>query len=155
MSVQTTLFGYKNVLHVYLPLSSSPGMTISYFCHDAKRGGRGPSLNVIMTLIVWKCPFNRSFSPWRFISSCIYSLTLLSMQLQIGLRNFLFGGKTVSITKSSKSKFIATPIGIQHNADFKCWFYRLNMEVKNTVQVQHIRACANVKRRASTYPFMQ
>ena len=58
------------------------------------------------------------------------SLTLLSMQLQIGLRNFFFGGKTVSITKSSKSKFIATPIGIQHNADFKCWFYRLNMEVK-------------------------
>ena len=45
MSVQTT--------HVYLPLSSSPGMTISYFCHDAKGGGGGggPRLNVIMTLI--------------------------------------------------------------------------------------------------------
>ena len=61
MSVQTTLFSYKNVLHVYLPLSSSPGMTISYFCHDAKRGwGRGPRYNVIMMLIflqiVWKCP---------------------------------------------------------------------------------------------------
>jgi len=27
------------VLHVYLPLSSSPGMTISYFCHDTKRRG--------------------------------------------------------------------------------------------------------------------
>ena len=41
MSVQTTLFGYKNVLHVYLPMSSSPGTTISYFCHDAKRRGEG------------------------------------------------------------------------------------------------------------------
>ena len=50
MSVQTTLFGNKNVLHVYLPLSSSPGMTISYFCHDAKRRrGGDPRLNVIMT----------------------------------------------------------------------------------------------------------
>ena len=62
-SVQMTLFGYKNVLHVYLPLSSSPGMTISYFCHDAKRrGGGGPRLNVIMMLIfkkiVWKCPIS-------------------------------------------------------------------------------------------------
>ena len=37
MSVQTALFGYKDVLHVYLPLST--GMTISYFCHDAKRRG--------------------------------------------------------------------------------------------------------------------
>ena len=42
-------------------MSSSQGMTISYFCHDAKRrGGGGPRLNVIMTLIkkkkVWKCP---------------------------------------------------------------------------------------------------
>ena len=46
MSVQTT--------HVYLPLSSSPGMTISYFCRDAKRGGGGPRLNVIMTLIFKK-----------------------------------------------------------------------------------------------------
>ena len=25
--------------HVYLPLSSSSGMTNSYFCHDAKGGG--------------------------------------------------------------------------------------------------------------------
>ena len=58
---------FFNVLLVYLPLSSSsPSMTISYFCHDAKRrgggggGGGGPRLNVIMTLIfkkiVWKCP---------------------------------------------------------------------------------------------------
>ena len=54
MLVQMTLLGYKNVLHVYLPLSSSPGMTISCLCHDAKRGGRGgggPRFNVIMTLI--------------------------------------------------------------------------------------------------------
>ena len=29
MSVETTLFGYKNVLHVYPPLSSSPA-TIKY-----------------------------------------------------------------------------------------------------------------------------
>ena len=41
MSVQTSLLGYKNVLHVYLQLSSSPGMTISCRCHDAKRGGGG------------------------------------------------------------------------------------------------------------------
>ena len=27
------------MVHEYLPLSS--GMTISYFCHDAKRGGEG------------------------------------------------------------------------------------------------------------------
>ena len=40
-----------NVLHVYLPLYSIPGMTISYICHDAKEGGRGPRLNVIMMLI--------------------------------------------------------------------------------------------------------
>ena len=41
MSVQMMLFGYKNVLHVYLPLSSTPGMTISYFCHEVKRRGEG------------------------------------------------------------------------------------------------------------------
>ena len=40
-----------NDLHVYLPLSSGPGMTISSLsCHDAKGGG-GPGLNVIMMLI--------------------------------------------------------------------------------------------------------
>ena len=55
MLVQTTLFGYKNVLHVYHCLHI-PGMTVSYFCHDAKLeggggGGGGPRLNVIMTLI--------------------------------------------------------------------------------------------------------
>ena len=41
-------------------------MTISYFCHDAKREGGGgvggPRLNFIMTLIfleiVWKCPLS-------------------------------------------------------------------------------------------------
>ena len=49
-----TPFGYKNVLRVYLPLSSSPGTTISYFCHDAsaKRGGG----DVIMTLIFLEVP---------------------------------------------------------------------------------------------------
>ena len=52
MELRTIFF---NVLHVYLPLSSSPGMTISYFCHDAKRrGGGGPRLNVIMMLITKK-----------------------------------------------------------------------------------------------------
>ena len=58
MSVQMT--------HVYLPLSSSPGMTISYFCHDAKRGwggGGGQRLNVKMTQIFKKkfgsVPLNR------------------------------------------------------------------------------------------------
>ena len=30
-----------NVLRVYLPLPSSQGMTITYFCHDAKGGGGG------------------------------------------------------------------------------------------------------------------
>ena len=48
MSVQMTL------IHVYLPLSSSAGMTISYFCHEVKRGGGGgPRLNVIMTLTLF------------------------------------------------------------------------------------------------------
>ena len=39
-------------------MPSSPGMTISYFCHYAKRmGGGGPRLNIIMMLILgWKCP---------------------------------------------------------------------------------------------------
>ena len=41
MLVQMTLLGYKNVLNVYLPLFSSPGMTISCLCHDAKRDGGG------------------------------------------------------------------------------------------------------------------
>ena len=46
-----------NVLNVYLPLSSNPSMTITYFCHG---GGGGfssfdlPRLNVIMTLIFKK-----------------------------------------------------------------------------------------------------
>ena len=38
---------------------SNPGMTNSYFCHDAKGGGVGLRLNVMVTLIffkVWKCP---------------------------------------------------------------------------------------------------
>ena len=49
-----------NVLHVYLPLSSSPSMTITYFCHGGGGGGGGsssvdlPRLNVIMTLIFKK-----------------------------------------------------------------------------------------------------
>ena len=44
--------GKEAILQVYLPLSSSPGMTISYLCHDSKRmGGGSPRLNVIMTLI--------------------------------------------------------------------------------------------------------
>ena len=36
ISVQTTL----TCTFVYLPLSLSPGMTISYFCHDAKGGSK-------------------------------------------------------------------------------------------------------------------
>ena len=55
MSVQMTL------IHVYLRLSSSPGMTIRYFCHEVKRGGGGPRLNVIMTLtLFWKCPLTKA-----------------------------------------------------------------------------------------------
>ena len=43
-----------NVLHIYLPLSSSPGMTITYFCHDAKRGGRGVVEERVQDLTVRK-----------------------------------------------------------------------------------------------------
>ena len=46
--------GYRMSYMYNLPLSSSPGMTISYLCHDGKGGGGGPRLNVIMTLILKK-----------------------------------------------------------------------------------------------------
>ena len=64
-STRTCRCQCKRHLHVYPPLSSSPGMTISYICHDAKRGeGGDPRPNVIMTLIfkkiVWKCPLRLS-----------------------------------------------------------------------------------------------
>ena len=42
MSVQTTLLGYKNVLHVHLPLSSSPGMTISQIRIGSASGSDPP-----------------------------------------------------------------------------------------------------------------
>ena len=82
----------QNVLRVYLPLSSSPGMTISYFCHDAKRGGRGPRLNVLMTLIflkiVWKCPLTKSMVLTEFcVSNCVFCNL-------IGLQNFSSEHKT-------------------------------------------------------------
>ena len=48
-------------------LSSSPGMTISYFCHDTKRRwGRGSKTqrhnDANFLKIVWKCPL----SDYRF-----------------------------------------------------------------------------------------
>ena len=44
-----------NDLHAYLPLSSCPDMPISSFAMTLRgRGGGGPGLNVIMTLIFKK-----------------------------------------------------------------------------------------------------
>ena len=31
---------YGPDMYIYLPLSSSPGMTINYFCYDAKGGSK-------------------------------------------------------------------------------------------------------------------
>ena len=54
--------GPMNDLHVhaYLPLSSCSGMTISSFAMTLREGGESPGLNVIMMLIVWKCPLSYS-----------------------------------------------------------------------------------------------
>ena len=47
--------GPVNNLRVYLPLSSCPDVTISSFVMTLRgRGGGGPDLNVIMTLIFQK-----------------------------------------------------------------------------------------------------
>ena len=88
MSVQMTLFGYKNVLHVYLPLSSSPGMTISYFCHDAKRRrGGGPRLILVPRLLFTERSGNKTIQGFNIIKTLIFKKGSVPLQ-ERGSRNW-------------------------------------------------------------------
>ena len=71
MSVQTTLFGYKNVLHAYLPLSSMSRYDYQLYTFAMTLrggGGGGGGVHNLMSndanflKIVWKCPLTISIS---------------------------------------------------------------------------------------------